>query len=387
MIDLAQYRCNIDKNKVRLHKEDEKYSDPFASDRDKIIRSNSFKRLQDKTQVFFNYSKFDVNDHWRNRMTHSIEVSSISRLIASALGVSSELTEVISLSHDLGHPPFGHSGEDVLNKCAEAYCEFNHNIHTLRLVFFLEHKYINFDGLNLTRGVIDGLVKHNGPVASTSRLPSDIFEYIDRLGIEIAKYPNIEAQISGLADDIAYVCHDIEDAINMKIICLEELEEIDLIHDYINDIAKISKKSDDRRLIYEVVRKMVFYFINSLVVQTKNNIVKYNIKIEEEVINLGRCLVEFEKHVFDEIVFIKKFLFDKVYNNKQIASSRLQCQQIINDLFNVYISDTNLLPACWNMLIGNESDKISVVINYIAGMTDRFVIEQHYKLFGEKHSL
>ncbi len=379
---LAKYACSPEDSKGRIYSEKSTpYRNDFARDRDRIIHSNSFKRLQYKTQVFVNHE----GDHYRNRLTHSIEVSSIARSLCKELNLSDDLGEAVALAHDLGHSPFGHAGEEALNECMQNYGGFSHNAHSFKILTYLEQKYAAYNGLNLTWAVLEGIVKHNGPL-SQKDMSEYIVAYNEKQDLELKKYSSAEAQISSLSDDIAYITHDLEDSIGAAIIAYRDLEEIEFIDKYIKTVRSEHKNIEDSRLIYEVARKLTHHLIESLLNQTRENIRKHKVQSQYDVRNLGCALVEFTPEVVEEIKIIKSFLFSKVYKHHRVVSVTLQSQKVIKSLFNLYNENINLLPFSWRNMIkdGVNNSKMSIIADYIAGMTDRYAIKQYQSFYNLK---
>lgn len=375
---LEPYACFSENSRGRIYPERQTpYRNEFERDRDRIIHSNSFKRLQYKTQVFVNHE----GDHYRNRMTHSIEVSSIARSLCKALNLSDDLVEGVALAHDLGHSPFGHAGEESLNECMQGFGGFSHNAHSFKLLTLLEQKYAAYNGLNLTWEVLEGILKHNGPLdkKNTSKY---ILQYDEQYDLDLKNHSSAEAQIASLADDIAYICHDLEDSINAEIITYKDLEEIEFVDRFIKEVQAMYKDLNTSRTMYEVSRKLTHHLIECLLFQTKSNIQKHKVKTEKDIRCLGRPLVEFTETAVNEISVIKKFLFKKVYKHHKVVSVTMQCQNIVKALFELYVSNIDLLPLSWKSLIeeGDQQAKMSLIADYIAGMTDRFAIKQ-YQLF------
>ena len=378
---LAEYACNPANTKGRLYKEDTTpYRNEFERDRDRIIHSNAFRRLQYKTQVFIN----EENDHYRNRLTHSIEVSSVARSISRTLNLSSDLAETVALAHDLGHAPFGHAGEYALNESMKDYGGFSHNTHALKILTRLERKYASYDGLNLTWEVLEGIVKHNGPLRKDN-IDDYVLEYDSINNLDLIHYSSAEAQVASLSDDITYICHDLEDSIKYRIINFDDLSEIKYVAEYIKDLKDKFKKISSSSLIYEVVRKILHHLIDSLLLETRYNIGKYKIETTLDIRNLNSQLVDFTETTRVEILEIKSFLFDKVYRHPHILSITLKCHKIINGLFKLYMDDTNLLPISWQELIDNKRNvksKAMVISDYIACMTDRFAINEYEAFYN-----
>lgn len=383
---LKDYACIPEKTKGRIHPEKPTpYRNEFERDRDRIIHSNAFKRLQYKTQVFVNHDINQERDHYRNRLTHSVEVSSIARALCKALNLSDDLAEAVALAHDLGHSPFGHAGEEALNECMKDYGGFSHNAHSFKLLTLLERKYAAYNGLNLTWEVLEGIVKHNGPLSPKNSYQY-IIDYDAKHSLELTKYSSGEAQVASLSDDIAYIAHDLEDSIGAEIITYSDLEEIELLGGYINNVRKEYKNIENSRLIYEVSRKLMHHLINGLLSQTRNNIKTYKIETERDIRNLGRPLVEFTPEVAGDIKAIKDFLFRKVYKHYQVVSVTLQCQTVVKSLFKLYNENIELLPFTWREMIKDDvnNSKMSIIADYIAGMTDRYAIRQYQSFYNLK---
>ena len=377
---LKSYACLPENSRGRVYPEKPTpYRNEFERDRDRIIHANAFKRLQYKTQVFVNHE----GDHYRNRMTHSMEVSSIARSLCKALGLSDDLAEGVALAHDLGHSPFGHAGEEALNECMKDFGGFSHNAHSFKILTQLEQKYAAYDGLNLTWEVLEAIVKHNGPVKQKESYAC-IFDYDAKHSLELDKHSSAEAQVAALSDDIAYICHDLEDSIRAEIVSYSDLEEIKFVDRYIHEVRNMYKDISDERLIYEVGRKLTHHLIESLLFQTRANIKKYKIETEKDIRLLGRQLVEFTKSTFLEVKLIKDFLMRKVYKHHRVASVTLQSQNVIRALFNLYVDNIELLPFSWRIMIEENkiSSKMATIADYIAGMTDRFAIKQYQAFYN-----
>jgi dGTPase len=376
---LASYAVDPAKTRGRLFNEyPTSYRNEFERDRDRIIHSKAFRRLQYKTQVFINHE----GDHYRNRLTHSIEVSTVARSIARTLNLSSDLAETIGLAHDLGHTPFGHAGEIALNKCMEDYGGFSHNAHSLKILTKVEKRYAAYDGLNLTWEVLEGIVKHNGPLINN--IPKYIVEYDLQHNLDLTHYSSAEAQIASLADDISYIAHDLEDSIGAKIIDFNHLTEIKFIDQYAFEIKSQFENITTSRLIYEVVRKLISDLIADLLLQTNNNLQKQKIITTDDIRHLDYQLVNFTDKAKERIMEIKQFLYDKVYRYNKLTSITLKCQKIVQELFRVYMDNVDLSPFSWKELIipRDIKSKADIVADYIAGMTDRFAIQEYQALYS-----
>lgn len=377
---LASFASDPSKTLGRLYPEiSTPYRNEFQRDKDRIIHSNAFRRLEYKTQVFVNHE----GDHYRNRLTHSIEVASLSRSIAGALDLSEDLAECIALAHDLGHTPFGHKGEDALNASMKNHGGFSHNAHSIKLLTMLEERYAAYQGLNLTWEVLDGIAKHNGPIM-TSEVPESIKQYNDLHDLKLSEYSSAEAQVASFSDDIAYNGHDLEDGIRSGLFDLEDLQELEFIYEYISKVKKEYPTLAASRIIYEAIRHLNHYLINDLLTMSRYNIKKYNIEIVDDIRLLGSPVIEFSDEALSRIKRIKNFLSTNVYNNHHVSIVALKCQRVVTELFNIYIDTPKFLPKSWqDKIIEGKETKYRIVSDYIAGMTDRFAIKE----FSSLHNL
>jgi dGTPase len=355
------------KSKGRLSKEaTSKYRSPFQRDRDRIIHSASFRRLKHKTQVFVNTE----GDHFRTRITHSIEVAQIARSIAKYLNLNEDLTETLSLAHDLGHTPFGHAGEDALDECMDNYGGFDHNLQTLRIVMFLENKYFKFKGLNLSIETLEGLLKHNGPVEDKSLVNSLIGLKIFKGKINFDTYPSLEAQISAISDDIAYNNHDIQDGIKANLFKLDELMEIDFFKSiYLKYKNKINKKNY-KIVTYQIIRDSIDLMIRDLLANTQKNLKDLNIKSVKDIARSDQLIVNFSNKFQNSEKEIRLFLRTKMYNNKLVLRKNQRGKVIIKKLFNIIKSNPRKFLSKDQL----TKDKFRVISDFISGMTDRYAI-------------
>ena len=370
---LASFACNPANSRGRLYEESTTpYRNEFQRDKDRIIHSNAFRRLEYKTQVYVNHE----GDHYRNRLTHSIEVASIARSIATELNVSPDLAEAIALAHDIGHTPFGHAGEDALDACMKDYGGFDHNAQSIKLLTKLEQRYAAYDGLNLTWEVLEGIAKHNGPVVQD--IPEIIIKYNALHDLDLLHYPSIEAQISSLSDDIAYHGHDLEDAIRAELIQIKDLEEVEFLADYIHAVQGKYPDLHQNRLIYETIRFLNHYFVDDLLAMTRQNIAHENIITEENIRHMHKPIVEFSHEALERLILIKTFLFAKVYKHEKVTAMTTQSKVIVRKLFELYMNSIKLLPEEWYILAKNADQKQCAIIvaDYIAGMTDRYAIRE-----------
>jgi len=356
------------KSKGRLSKEPtSKYRSPFQRDRDRIIHSASFRRLKHKTQVFVNTE----GDHFRTRITHSIEVAQIARSVAKYLNLNEDLAETLSLAHDLGHTPFGHAGEDALNECMENYGGFDHNLQTLRIVMFLENKYFKFKGLNLSIETLEGLLKHNGPVEDTTLVNSLIGLKVFKGKINFNTYPSLEAQISAISDDIAYNNHDIQDGIKANLFKLEELVEIDFFKSiYIKYKNKINK-SNYKIATYQIIRDSIDLMIRDLLTNIQKNLKELKIKSAKDVAKTDQLVVSFSDRLQNSEKEIRLFLRTKMYNNKSVLSKNQKGKVIIKKLFSIIKSNPRKFLSKDQL----TRDRFRAISDFISGMTDRYAIK------------
>ena len=360
------------KGRVFFEKEDPNRT-CFMRDRDRIIHSSAFRRLKYKTQVFVHHEE----DYFRTRLSHSLEVSQLSRSISKVFNINDDLTESISLSHDLGHTPFGHAGEEVLNNKMKGKGGFNHNYQALKILTVLEKKYLDFDGLNLTFETLDGILKHNGPINSV--LPSYIQSFINFFGGEKKSQGSFEAQIAAICDDIAYNNNDIDDGLYAGLFVIEELNELEIIKDALKKI-NLKKSKEYRRIKYELIRKLINIMVDDLIRNTKQNIQNFKIKNCYEILELDKPLVVFGDEMKNKEKKLKVFLKNKMYNHPKVKTMNFKAKKIVSDLFDLYIDEPYLLPSGWRNF-KNENEKYVNVSDYISGMTDNYAINIHKKYF------
>lgn len=373
---LASYASNPKFSKGRLHEEEDTFRNAFQRDLNRITHSAAFRRLEYKTQVFVN----DTGDHYRTRLTHSLEVAQISKVIAIELGLSVELTECLSLAHDLGHPPFGHAGEDALNKKLADHGGFDHNAYTLKLLTQLEERYIKFNGLNLTVETLDGIAKHNGPLSGkyiVNKKPSKlVVEHAENYGIKLETFPSLEAQVASIADDIAYNSHDLEDGLKAGFFTIEDIYNFNLINDIIDDVRSIQKNIEDQRLIHEVIRRLINNMVIDVISQSKNNINSIKIKTLKDVQDAHKMVVEFSEPMQEKVLKLKNYLKDNMYMHYTVNRMTFKARKIVKELFDVFLENPGCLPSKWQNKISGKNLPI-IIADYIAGMTDRYAIKEH----------
>ncbi len=363
----------------------------FQRDRDRVVHSTAFRRLKHKTQVFIHHE----GDHFRTRLTHTIEVAQIARAIARALRLDEDLAEALALAHDLGHTPFGHAGEDGLDRVMRPYGGFEHNGQTLRLVTDLERRYAEFDGLNLSWETLEGIVKHNGPLIGsdgkpTSRyakqgLPTAIVDYNNRHDLKLNTHASLEAQAAAIADDIAYNAHDIDDALRGKVIALDDLESVPLVGDLLAEVRERYPDLDPRRTAHELVRRVITRMIEDVINTATDNIETSAVASVDDVRLAGQTLVCFSKDMAIKERAIKSFLFEHMYRTRQIMLARDNAESIVCDLFDKYFYNLAEMSDDWaNGAVAQGDDEIArarQVCDYVAGMTDRFAVQEHRRLF------
>ncbi|MEE2621440.1 MAG: deoxyguanosinetriphosphate triphosphohydrolase [Pseudomonadota bacterium] len=349
------------------------YRSVFQRDRDRILHCGSFRKLQFKTQVFLE----NKGDYYRTRLTHTLEVAQIARTVSKVLGVNSELAEAIALAHDLGHPPFGHAGEEELNKLLINDGGFDHNIQTLKIVTKLEQMYASHPGLNLTIETLDGIIKHNGPLNIVNKYITE--EIKDLKKFNFKESPSIEAQIATISDDIAYNSHDLGDGLRAGFFSLSDIKSLPIVREAFQEVEIKYKSINYKTKCYEIIR----YFLNNLVTNVIDESSKRLNLIKdrnlETLKNEKLKLIDFNKNTKQDLEIIRKYLFENMYRSKEVIFEREKCSEVIVDLFNLYNNDLNLLPSDWQKKIKyskSESPK-RIIGDYISGMTDRFAINQH----------
>ena len=394
----SAYACDPDRSRGRLFAEaPSKTRSPFRRDCDRVIHSTAFRRLKHKTQVFV----FHEGDHYRTRLTHSLEVAQIARALARQLGLDEDLTETLALAHDLGHPPFGHAGERALDACLQAHGGFDHNAQTLRVVTSLEHRYPDFDGLNLTWESLEGIVKHNGPLTERSGaavgryrdhgVPVGVSEYIRTYDLELWSFASLEAQVAAIADDIAYDAHDIDDGLRAGLFGVDDLKVMPLTAGIIADIAKHYPDLDDIRRGAELVRELISYLIGAVVSEARRRLELAQPKSVDDVRNHGEVLIAFSADAAQAESEIKSFLKLRMYRHPRVMRVMGEAEQILFDLFARYQKMPGDLPAEWLPPHGwdteTETERARRIGNFIAGMTDRFALTEHQRLFDSTPDL
>lgn len=381
----APYATDPSCSRGRLFSEPESRTrNPFERDRDRIVHASAFRRLKGKTQVFVAHE----GDHYRTRLTHSLEVAQIARAVARQMGLDDDLAECLGIAHDLGHPPFGHTGEDVLDACMEPYGGFDHNAQTLRVLTKLERKYPTFDGLNLTWETLEGVVKHNGPLirygATLQDLPAAIQEYVAEHDLELASWPGLEAQVAAHADDIAYNNHDIDDGLRAGLFTLTELrEEVPMVERVLATVEKDYPDLEEGRVIAETVRRLIGVWIDDLVWESSNLLGAAKPQSAEEVRAAGKPLIGFSDVMNDHQAVLRRFLMARMYRHWKVNRSRSHAKRILRQLFELLLAEPESLPPDWHEG-GDGPGGLKTarrVCDYIAGMTDDYAIDEHRRLF------
>jgi dGTPase len=389
----APYACDPDNSRGRLfHEPPSRTRSPFRRDCDRVIHSTAFRRLKHKTQVFV----FHEGDHYRTRLTHSLEVAQIARALARQLGLDEDLTETLALAHDLGHPPFGHAGERALDACLKSYGGFDHNAQTLRVVTALEHRYPEYDGLNLTWESLEGIVKHNGPLTDRSGaalgdhgVPIGIADYVRTHDLELWSFASLEAQVAAIADDIAYDAHDIDDGLRAGLFGIDDLKVMPLTADMIAEIDADYPTLDQDRRGAELVRELISRLIGSVVSEACKRLDVAHPRSAEEVRRHKRQMVAFSPDVAEAEAAIKAFLKQRMYRHPRVMRVMGEAEDIVANLFARYRDDPSALTAEWQDGIAQESDAARArrIGNFIAGMTDRFALTEHQRLFDSTPEL
>ena len=375
---LAPYASPPESSRGRLHRESESPSrSPFQRDRDRIIHSAAFRRLQYKTQVFV----YHEGDHYRTRLTHSLEVAQIARSLARALGLNEDLAEALALAHDLGHTPFGHAGEEALDAAMKDYGGFSHNDQTLRILTSLERRYADFDGLNLTWETLEGTVKHNGPVQPP--LSETIAAYNAQHDLELTTWPSAEAQVAALSDDIAYDNHDIDDGFRAGLFTLDDLRDVPLIGDALAEVRKSNRAIEDSRAIHEAVRRLIDRMVTDVVAETKRRIAQSGVDSADAVRGSSGALVAFSDDMCEREKDLRAFLFERMYRHYRVNRMSSKARRVVADLFGIFNREPELLPSEWRdeAMKHEARGRARVIADYIAGMTDRFALDEHRRLF------
>ncbi len=396
----ASYAADPKASRGRLYREPPSPTrTDFQRDRDRIIHSTAFRRLAHKTQVFVHHE----GDHFRSRLTHTIEVGQIARALARALRLDEDLAEAIALGHDLGHTPFGHTGEEALDACLAPYGGFDHNSHGLRIVTELERRYAQFDGLNLTFETIEGLIKHNGPLLSADGeplgpwrghgVPQAILAYDRRQNLELSRFASLEAQAAAIADDIAYNAHDVDDGLRADLFDLAAVRDVAFVETLLDEIDHLHPGLERSRVVHELGRRLVTRFIEDAIEESGRRILVAGVVTIEDVRGARETLVGFSQPLALAQAAIKRFLFANVYRHRDVERVRRNADQIVRRLYAAFFAKPSKMPPEWAALAEveaakeGEAGKAGIVADYIAGMTDRYAVSEHRRLFDEAPDL
>ena len=374
----AAFSCDPQMSRGRLFSEGlSSFRSPFQRDRDRIIHLSAFRRLKHKTQVFVEHE----GDYYRTRLTHTIEVAQVARTIAGVLGLDTDLAEAIALAHDLGHTPFGHTGEDALAALMTPYGGFDHNAQAMRIVTKLERHYAEFDGLNLTWETLEGLAKHNGPV--TGPLPLALDEVNTAWDLELSTYASAEAQVAAIADDVAYSHHDLHDGLRSGLFSEDDLKELPVTGPAFAEVDTLYPGLDKMRRRHEALRRVFGRMVEDVLAVAQNRLAAAQPKSAQEIRALGGTVIRFSKPMFQELKVVRSFLFTRMYRAPSVMIEREKVTQVINDLFPLFMQKPTLLPENWRSEIALATDETTLarlVADYVAGMTDRFALQEHKRL-------
>ena len=386
-LPLANYASRPDQTLGRLFDEPEsQHRTCFQRDRDRLIHCGAFRRLKSKTQVFV----YHQGDHYRTRLTHTLEVAQISRTLARALMVNEDLAETVALAHDLGHPPFAHAGEDTLKACMKDVGGFDHNDQSLRVLTFLERKYPEFKGLNLTWETLEGVVKHNGPLIKSGdildNLPIATKTLQGKVDLRLDTYASVEAQIAALADDIAYNNHDVEDGLHAGLLHLSDCENVTLLREIMDGIRAQYTNLDEDILIYQTIREMIGAMVVDVLEEGRRRIASLSPNSAEDVRLADSPVIAFSGEMYEKVEELRAFLWANMYKHYKVVRTMSKFSRVVEELYHAFMDDKEILPTKWQNRMAEESDGSKVgdariVADYIASMTDRYAIKEHERLF------
>ncbi|MBO6636814.1 MAG: deoxyguanosinetriphosphate triphosphohydrolase [Roseitalea sp.] len=390
----AVYATDPAQSRGRLIKEPESPTrTPFQRDRDRIIHSTAFRRLKHKTQVFFSHE----GDHYRTRLTHTIEVAQIARALARAFRLDDDLAEAVALVHDFGHTPFGHTGEDVLDALMAGHGGFDHNAQALRVVTGLERRYAAFDGLNLTWETLEGLVKHNGPLTGAAQgiagddepLPRAIADYLAIHDLEVGRHAGLEAQVAAIADDIAYNTHDLDDGLRAGLLTFDMLDGVPLAGEALAIVDDQYPGLDDGRRAHEMTRRVMTAMVEDVIAQTAANLDRIKPRSVTDIHDAGETLARFSAGMAEREAGLKRFLFDHLYRHGEVMRVRAEAEAVVEDLFGRFMRSPKLMGGEWaDEITGMDESQLAIrVADYIAGMTDTFALSEHRRLFDRTPDL
>ncbi|AZL57533.1 deoxyguanosinetriphosphate triphosphohydrolase [Tabrizicola piscis] len=384
---LEPYACQPDASRGRLWPERlSSFRSPYQRDRDRIIHSSAFRRLKHKTQVFVEHE----GDYYRTRLTHTIEVAQVARTIAGVLGLNTDLAEAVALAHDLGHTPFGHTGEDAMERLMAPYGGFDHNAQALRIVTRLERHYADFDGLNLTWETLEGIAKHNGPVTGPNAdakhagpLPYALAEVNAQWDLGLDTHASAEAQVAAIADDVAYSHHDLHDGLRSGLFTEDDLMELPVTGPAFDEVDSLYPGLEKMRRRHEALRRVFGRMVEDVIAVAQNRLAAAQPKSVEDIRHLGTTVIRFSKPLYQDLKAVRSFLFTRMYRAPSVMAVRAEVTQKLDDLFPLFLNDPTLLPPEWQVDVAaatDETELARVIADYIAGMTDRFAIQEHQRL-------
>jgi dGTPase len=386
---LAPYACHPDASRGRLYPERmSSFRSPFQRDRDRVIHSSAFRRLKHKTQVFVEHE----GDYYRTRLTHTIEVAQVARTIAGVLGLNTDLAEAVALAHDLGHTPFGHTGEDAMEALMAPYGGFDHNAQALRIVTRLERHYADFDGLNLTWEALEGIAKHNGPVTGPHAdakhgpvLPYALSQVNAQWDLELSTHASAEAQVAAIADDVAYSHHDLHDGLRSGLFDEGDLMDLPVTGPAFAEVDALYPGLDRMRRRHEALRRVFGRMVEDVIAVARNRLDAARPQSVSDIRHLGTTVIRFSKPLYQELKAVRGFLFTRMYRAPSVMVERARVTETVNGLFPLFLSHPALLPAEWQTDIAaakGEVELARIVADYVAGMTDRFALQEHARLLG-----
>ncbi|WP_374375594.1 deoxyguanosinetriphosphate triphosphohydrolase, partial [Tabrizicola sp.] len=386
---LQPFACQPDASRGRLWPERlSSFRSPYQRDRDRIIHSSAFRRLKHKTQVFVEHE----GDYYRTRLTHTIEVAQVARTIAGVLGLNTDLAEAVALAHDLGHTPFGHTGEDAMERLMAPYGGFDHNAQALRIVTRLERHYADFDGLNLTWETLEGIAKHNGPVTGPNAdakhdgpLPYALAEVNAQWDLELDTHASAEAQVAAIADDVAYSHHDLHDGLRSGLFTEADLMELPVTGPAFEEVDRLYPDLDRMRRRHEALRRVFGRMVEDVIAVAQNRLTSAQPKSVDDIRHMGTTIIRFSKPLYQDLKAVRSFLFHRMYRAPSVMAVRAEVTRMVDDLFPLFLRQPDLLPPEWQADVAaarDETHLARVVADYVAGMTDRFAIQEHERLFG-----
>ena len=386
---LAPFACHPDQSRGRLHTERmSSFRSPFQRDRDRIIHSSAFRRLKHKTQVFVEHE----GDYYRTRLTHTIEVAQVARTLAGVLGLNTDLAEAVALAHDLGHTPFGHTGEDAMETLMAPYGGFDHNAQALRIVTRLERHYADFDGLNLTWETLEGIAKHNGPVTGPNAdpkhgaiLPYALAEVNAAWDLELSTHASAEAQVAAIADDIAYSHHDLHDGLRSGLFDEADLMDLPVTGPAFAEVDALYPGLDKMRRRHEALRRVFGRMVEDVIAVARNRLDAAQPQSVQDIRGLGTTVIRFSKPLYQDLKAIRAFLFTRMYRAPSVMVERARVTKVVNGLFPLFMTQPQLLPAEWQTEVGaarSDTELARMVADYVSGMTDRFALQEAERLLG-----